>query len=108
MKASLIALLPVACFMQSAIAAPAANDARAVVGAPTTSSSLAERDVEKRDLVGGLLGGLGGSSGGSSSGSDPTNLPELGQLNVLVTEVVNIVKGIGTLPPSAQKHVDRS
>jgi len=100
MKASLIALLPVACFMQSALAAPAAahvdNEARAIVGAPTTSSSLSERDVEKRDLIGGLLGGLGGSSGGSSSGSDVTNLPELGQLNVLVTQVVNIVKGIGT------------
>ncbi|OIW35331.1 hypothetical protein CONLIGDRAFT_53821 [Coniochaeta ligniaria NRRL 30616] len=86
MKASLITLLPLACFMQSALAAPAlaGNNRRSIVGSPTRSTEVAKR---------GLLDGLLGSSG-SSSTNDITDIPQLGQLSVLVTNVVNLVEAI--------------
>lgn len=90
MKASLFTLLPLACFMQSALAAPAVaeKDTRAIVGSPVKSTELADR---------GLLDGLLGT--GSSSGSDDiTGIPALGQLSVLVTTVVGLVQDIGTRP----------
>lgn len=90
MKASLFTLLPLACFMQSALAAPAVaeKDTRAIVGSPAKSAELADR---------GLLDGLLGT--GSSSGNDDiTGIPALGQLSVLVTTVVGLVQDIGTRP----------
>jgi hypothetical protein len=113
MKASMIVLLPVACLMQGALAAPAAdNEVRAV--APPA--------LKNRGLLDGLLGGLGGGSGGGSGGGplggltgllggllgggasgipDVTALPELAPLNSAVSEALSAVSGIRKLfsPP---------
>lgn len=98
MKASLFTLLPLACFMQSTLAAPAVaeKDIRAIVGAPAKS------EVAERGLLDGLLGSSGSGSSGSSGSGDITDVPQLGQLSVLVTNVVQLVQSIGTYSPRPQ------
>jgi len=93
MKASLITLLPVACFMQGALTAPAAavaeSEARSMVGPPSLTPAIAERDLVDRGLLSGLLGlpNIGPVP-------DVLDVPELGNLNTLVTQVVNVVRSI--------------
>jgi hypothetical protein len=90
MKASLISLLPLACFMQSALAAPASvgKDTRAIVGATVASSELVERSLVDR-----------ATGPGTAESRDITDISQLGQLAVLVSDVINLVKSIGTQRP---------
>ena len=78
MKASLIALLPVACYMQGALAAPTV-EAKAV-----TSAEHAKRTLNLPDLS------------ALTSAESATANPLLDEVSVLVTEVIGLVSSIGT------------
>lgn len=81
MKTSLITLLPLACLMQGSLAAPTAEAKPvSIAGSVITASELVERQLGTLPVV----------------PSDPTSLPQLGQLSLLVTAVANIVNSIGT------------
>ncbi|KAB5563624.1 hypothetical protein GE09DRAFT_1220169 [Coniochaeta sp. 2T2.1] len=85
MKASMITLLPLACF---AIAAPTAEiDAKSMVGTP----ELADRGLLS-PILNPVLGPILNLA--PVPIPDLTALPELGQLSLLVTTVVNTVKAI--------------
>ncbi|KAB5580499.1 hypothetical protein GE09DRAFT_439608 [Coniochaeta sp. 2T2.1] len=86
MKASMITLLPLACF---AIAAPTAEiEAKSIVGTPATTSP----ELADRSLLSPVLGPILNLA--PVPIPDLTALPELGQLSLLVTTVVNTVKAI--------------
>jgi len=97
MKASLIVLAPLACFMQGSLAAPtpavAAPEVRAVstVDAPVTNEV-----AERRDLLGGLLGGLtGGGDSSSVAVPDVSSLTDVvNQVLATVTQILNSITSL--------------
>jgi hypothetical protein len=111
MKASLITLLPLACFTQSALAAPhvAATGMEAAAGMEAkhnVSSHNASHALNERDLIGGLLGALNGLP--LAPLDLLSSLPELGPLATLVTQVLSIVNSIGiraVLIPQRERSV---